>query len=214
MVIPAYPWREPTELTAGESLIFNRAYRNYPASAGWVLTYNLRGGIQAIQFVATSGQPTIDAFQVNVPAATTATWQPATYVIQASVTLPATGETHQVYEGDLHLAANLATKPGDAPEKTFAQSMVEMWESVLAGTASHDILQSRVEGTVIERMTPEQKWFYYGQWKQRRQNELDVIRAKGHQPSKNKIRPLFNVVQLGPFDGSSRGWPFVSNNNP
>lgn len=76
------PNLEPLSLNAGDTLRFTRSLPEYPASS-YTLAYTLR---------ATSGDPITfsasaqgDAFLVDVPAATTATWPAGSYAMSARV---------------------------------------------------------------------------------------------------------------------------------
>jgi hypothetical protein len=195
--------REPPVFAVGTNLLFERRLPDYPASQGWQLTYQLRGGAQAIQFQSAADG---DFHLVDVPAATTALWQAGDYLMTGTAINAAgnaaanidAGEAHQIFYGDIQFTASLAGTPGNLPVTTHYQRMVTMLQAVAEGKAGHDILTSKIEGTVIERMTPEQFTYFYEKYYRLRQNEIDGERAANGQPSRNRIKPIFSIVPLGP----------------
>jgi hypothetical protein len=194
--------REPPTLAVGSNLLFERLLRDYPASQGWQLTYNLRGGVQPITFQSTADG---DNHLIDVPAATTATWQPGDYLmtgvaINAAGNVSANvdvGETHQIFYGDIQLTPNLAGSPGSIPVTTHYQRMVSGLQALLESTLPNDIITSVVEGTKFERVTRKELSDFYARYYQLRQNEIDGQRARNHQPSRNKIVPRFKITQPG-----------------
>ncbi len=74
---PTYP--EPLATIAGDTLTWPRQFQNYPASAGWTLTYVLNS--PTARFVVNSADITVqgDGFTILIPGTETATWTPGTY---------------------------------------------------------------------------------------------------------------------------------------
>src|SRR5271166_2667640 len=68
----------PNSLIAGDTWKFTISLPIYPATAGWLATWQLRGPGQAFNFPATVNTNGTD-FDWNVPASTTATIPPAIY---------------------------------------------------------------------------------------------------------------------------------------
>lgn len=199
---PAIQWREPQEFSAGDTLTFERSLPDYPASAGWSLDYELRGGAQAISFQSTADG---DAHKVTVTPATTATWAPGSYVLTGYATLASTGERHQFYYDTFTIWENKQTAAPDAPEKTFAQQMVEQIELVLLAKAGNDLAASKLGETQFQYMTHEQLRAEHGYWVTVRRQEIAKLNAKSGRPTGNKIRPRINVCPSGPVFGSQ--WP-------
>ena len=86
-------------LIAGDSLKFASTVPDYPASAGYTLTYRLvrRDGVAGpIEIAATADG---DGYQVNVSPATTATWTVGKYTWAAYVAK--IGERYTVETGEL-----------------------------------------------------------------------------------------------------------------
>lgn len=183
------PAREPIEFAAGDTLKFTRVLPDYLPSDGWSLTYELRGGTDPIEFtsVAENGGHTL-----SVAASVTAAWLPGEYVL-AGYASDGTNR-HQIYYGQLTVTPNLPTTAGDAPQKTFAQQMVEAWEDILLKGGTNDLVLSQVGGqSRFEYMTAMEKAKMHGYWKVVRANEIQKERAKAGLPTGNKIKPLFRV---------------------
>ena len=188
-------WREPEEIAAGDTLTFNRRLSDYPATDGWSLLYVLRGGAQDIEFTSTAD---LDTHSITVPAATTAAWLPADYIL-AGYAVNA-DQRFQVYEGPLTVAPNLPAAP-EQNVKTFAQQMVENLEAVMLGKAGGDLLESRIGETQFRYLSPEQLRVEHGYWVTVRNHELAMIRAASGRPTGRKIRPLFRVQSQQPSVG-------------
>lgn len=199
---PQIQWREPQEFSAGDTLIFERSLPDFPASAGWSLDYELRGQTQAISFQSVADN---DAHKITVLPAVTVQWIPGSYVLTGYALLASTGERHRIYYGTLDVFENKIGLAGDAPEKTFAQQMVEQIELVLLAKAGNDLALSRLGETEFRYMTHEQLRMEHGYWKSVRLNEIAKLNAKQGRPTGNKIRPRMNVSGSGPIFGSQ--WP-------
>ena len=184
--------REPTEFAAGDTLAWQRNLRDYPAGAGWSLDYEMRGGAQAISFRSAAQG---DSHLISVPMATTAGWLAGDYILVGFAV--SANERHQIYYGDCKIWPDAQAMAGDAPVKTFAQQMVEKIEAVLLGTATSDILESRIGETLFRYLTPEQLQNQHGYWVNVRRNEIAMQRARAGLPTGTKIRPRMNVTQVG-----------------
>lgn len=186
------PCREPIEFAAGDTLTFTRSISDYLASAGWALTYELRGGSQPIEFASIADG---DSHKVTVTAAVTATWLPGDYVLAGYAIKGA--ERHQIYVGDFPVSADFQSSPGDEPVTTFAQRMVEKLELVMEGKADNDLLESRIGETMFKYLSPAELRTEHGYWVSVRRQEIAKERAKSGLPTGNKIRPMFRVATPG-----------------
>lgn len=94
---------EPSRVTAGDTVTWLKSLADYPASAGWVLTYTLINSAAKITITATaSGADHL----VSVSAATSAGYTAATYTWHAAVAQGA--ERYTVGTGSIVIAPNLA----------------------------------------------------------------------------------------------------------
>jgi hypothetical protein len=199
---PQIQWREPQEFSAGDTLTFERNLPDYPATAGWSLDYELRGGAQVISFQST---PDGNSHKVNLAPAVTSLWAPGDYTLTGYAILAATGERHRIYYGEFKLWEDKQTATADAPEKTFAQQMVEQIKLCLLAKAGNDLASSKLGETEFRYMTYEQLNRHLGEWMGVRRQEIAKENARAGRPTGNKIRPRINVSPSGPVFGSQ--WP-------
>lgn len=92
-----------SELIAGDTLQFTTSVPDYPASAGWTLTYRLvpRTSGTAISFDATADG---DDYDIEVGASTTDDWTAGEYSWSAYVSKA--GERHTVDQGTVKIQPN------------------------------------------------------------------------------------------------------------
>lgn len=191
-------WREPIEFAAGDTLSFTRRLPDYPASEGWSLLYELRGGAEVITFEST---PDVDSHVILVPSATTAAWLPGDYLLVGFAQNGAV--RHQVYYASLAITPNT---PDAGPEETFAQKMIAALEAVMLAKAQDDLAESAFRDSRFAYLTPEQLRTEHAYWVCVRRNEIAKERANHGRPTGNKIRPQINVKTTGPAVGMSTGY--------
>ncbi len=143
--------REPTSLRAGETLTFSRSLPDYSASAGWSITYYFTGVNGQFSFTsAASGGDHL----VTVAASATAEWVAGDYFGSGIVTDGSS--KFEVYSAKLTVKPNLATIEPGTDLRSQNRRILDNVNAAIEGKATHDILNSDVEGTKIERLTPEQ----------------------------------------------------------
>lgn len=94
---------EPSRITAGDTASWLKSLSDYPASAGWVLTYTLINSAAKITITATASGAD---HSVSVSAATSAGYTAATYTWHAAVALGS--ERYTVGTGSIVIDPNLA----------------------------------------------------------------------------------------------------------
>jgi hypothetical protein len=147
------PQSEPTTFRAGATLQFNKTLNDYPASAGWGITYSLR--MNEGSTIDFSSSASGDVHAVSVAASTTGAWLPGTYYGCGIVTKTG-GVSVEVWAGQIEILPNLAIEVGGYDPRTQARKILDNINAVLEGRATHDVLNSSIEGTVIGRMPVEQ----------------------------------------------------------
>lgn len=125
------PTTEPVSVTAGDTLTWRRSLADYPASAGWVLTYALVSGAALYTLTAAADG---DDHLVTVAAATSAGYAADTYSWQAYVTLGT--ERHTVGFGTLTILPNLADQGGGYDNRSHARKTLAALE---AWIENHDM---------------------------------------------------------------------------
>ena len=187
-------WREPIQLTQGDTINFMRSLAKYPASQGWSLLYAMRGGVQVIEFVST---PVGDSHSVIVPAATTEGWLPANYELEGFAVNAGTGERYSFYNSPLLLTPDLSNEPGSADNRTHAQRMLSYVEAQLELLAQNSLDKTSVEGTEIQRVQRDSLYRLRTKYIRERQSETDRERAKSGLPSRRKIKSVFLITAPG-----------------
>lgn len=125
---------EPTRAVAGDTLAWTRDFPDYPASAGWTLTYAFRiqlGSGKLDLTASTSG----DSFSATITAAQSALLKPGLWGWAAYVTL--TTQRYQVGSGTLTVTPNLAAIDFDTDLRSSAKraydNALAAWEGVKLG---------------------------------------------------------------------------------
>jgi hypothetical protein len=136
-----------SELIAGDTLQFTTSVPDYPASAGWTLTYRLvpRTSGSAISFDATADG---DDYDIEVGASTTDDWTAGEYSWSAYVSKA--GERHTVDQGTVKIQPNPGVVAAyDA--RSFARKALDAIEAVLEGRASKDQEEYSIGGRSLKR---------------------------------------------------------------
>lgn len=121
---------EPTAIRAGDSAEWARSMTQFPASAGWVLSYRavpLDGGC-AIDIAATA-EVGGDGFTVSLGSADTTEWAPGRYTLVGVMTEGTRRTT--VYSGSLTVAPNLMDSPA-VDTRSRARQIVEAIDTYFA----------------------------------------------------------------------------------
>jgi hypothetical protein len=125
------PTIEPATLTAGDTAKWQKSLPDYPASAGWVLSYVLVKTGAQITFSATASG---DDHLVNVATATTAAWSVGRYQYQAFVSK--SGERFTASAGQIEVRPNFSAATTGIDARSHARKTLEAVEAVLEGRAS------------------------------------------------------------------------------
>jgi hypothetical protein len=135
----------PTKITAGNSVSWLLSLPDYPASAGWTVTYYLLNAAGAIDF---SSAAESDSHLFAIAASTTAEWTAGKYKY---TTLVSDGtDRYTVETGNIEILpdpSELTTHDG----RTHAEIVLENIESVLEGKATADNLKYEINGRSLEK---------------------------------------------------------------
>ena len=116
--------REPISFAAGDTLQWRRQLPDYPANAGWVITYALVGGPQPITFNSTVDADGI-SFDIYVAPAITGNWAPGDYILVGYVGNGA--DRHQIYYADCPIYQNQeAAIPGQNQQTVAQQNLAQI----------------------------------------------------------------------------------------
>ncbi|HRS29196.1 MAG TPA: hypothetical protein P5255_13125 [Phycisphaerae bacterium] len=123
---------EPTHVTAGDTLAWNKSFADYPANAGWTLKYRLINAAAKIDI--TSSASGAD-HAVNVAAATSAAWAAGKYSWQSWVEKGSERYTQAV--GEITINRNLAAEAAGYDTRTDAKKILDqLMTAYMASTAS------------------------------------------------------------------------------
>lgn len=135
---------EPASLIAGDTAKWLKVLPEYPASAGWGLSYEL---VNATTRIAFSGSASGDDHLVNVSAATTITWTPGAYTWRSRAAL--SGDVFTVGGG--HIAVQSAF--GAATDaRSQSRRTLDAIDAVIEGRASSAVAEYSIAGRSLKNI--------------------------------------------------------------
>jgi hypothetical protein len=155
--MPTVPSTEPLSIRAGDLVTWTKSLSDFPANAGWTLTYTLINATTKITIAASaSGADHL----VSVPAATSANYAAGIYTWMARVSKAL--ELYTVAQGTIEILPNLATLT-TFDGRSHARTMVEAIEAAIEGRASALQLEYEINGRRIKFMGPDEliKWLSF-----------------------------------------------------
>lgn len=182
---------------AGDSLVFNRRLPDYLPSNGWAV----RLTVSKVQDV---GAPPVVSI-VSAPDATNAFHQfnvngflqgspNGVYILQEEVFNAGTGEKHQIYFNDnFVLLPDLADGAASANVKTTAQQMLELIVCTLKELYKAKFTETDVQRSRFVLQKTKDALEDYQYWKEVRQNEIQMERARNGRPPGNVCQPVFAI---------------------
>lgn len=180
------PTIEPATVNAGDTVRWRRALPDYPASAGWVLTYTLLNAAGRITITASAHG---DDHLVNVPAGTTAGWPDGDYAWRARVS--GGGEVYTVGEGRMTVKPAFGASALDT--RSSARKALEAVEAYLADPNNIAAAQYEIAGRQLRRYTLPELWAH------RDRLRLEVLREEQAERLAAGLPDLRRVfVRFGP----------------
>jgi hypothetical protein len=161
--MPLIAQTEPACLIVGDTAKWLMALPEYPASAGWVLSYELVNAAQRITFSSIAAG---DEHFVSVPAVITGAWVDGAYTWRARVSL--SGEVYTVGGGQITIQPAFAAAT-DA--RSQARRSLDAILAMLEGRATSDVLKYTIAGRSLEKHTPEQLWVLHDRFARMVKNE-------------------------------------------
>lgn len=138
------PDHVPATLQAGDTIRWYRDLPDYPASAGWELTYVFLG--PATYTIAATADG--DRHMLQVDAGTSSTWEVGGYTWQASVSLG--GDRYTVDRGHVEVDADLAHAPAGYDPRSHARRVLDAIEATLEGRAGAVESETTINGRSIQ----------------------------------------------------------------
>lgn len=139
------PTIEPTTANAGDTWRWTRTLVDYPASAGWALSYTL---INASAKITINASASGDDHAVTVSAATSAGYAAGSYDWRARVSRA--GEVYTVGEGRITVRNAFGGSTFDA--RSHARKTLEAIEAVIEGRASSATLEYTIAGRTMKHI--------------------------------------------------------------
>lgn len=136
---------EPKKITAGDTITWTKSLSDYPATAGWVLTYTLINATNKIQMTASAlGSD----FLLSVPAATSAAYKKGVYSYQGYVTNGS--ERYMVVSGTIEVLPNLAAENA-LDNRSQVKRTLDAINAVIEKRATMDQEQYSISGRSLTR---------------------------------------------------------------
>ncbi len=146
------PSIEPTVVTAGDTISWQKSLPDYPADGGWVLSYALLGSAGKIAINASaSGADHL----VSISATTSAGYVAGVYAWQSYVTHATSGRV-SVGSGSITVNANYAAISAATDTRSHAKKVLDAIEAIIEGRASSGDQELTIDGTRLVKMTVEQ----------------------------------------------------------
>ena len=131
---------EPLRVTAGDTWTWVRALSEYPASAGWVLTYYLSLAAAAPKVIECTAQ--VDDHLAEVDAESSAEWTAGNYHWTARVKNTA-GEVHSVATGTLVVDPDPTTT---VDRRSWEERVLEVLEPAILASAGSLLVEYELDG--------------------------------------------------------------------
>lgn len=146
------PTAEPTSFSAGDSLSWTRDLADYSPADGWSLSYYFRGyKLSALDLTSTTSGT---LHLVSITTAQSESLIAGLYSVEGYAVK--TGERVRIFAGKVQVTPNFATLGQGEDTRSIARRTLDNIEAVIEGRASSSILNSTVNGTSLQRMSPEQ----------------------------------------------------------
>lgn len=188
----SYPTQEPNELVVGDFWSWKRddLTTDYPTDS-YSLSYEFHcdsggGGSHQFTINATEANST---YYIEVPAATTANYNPHDYIWGAYITKTSNSERIQIDEGKTTLLPNLADTNADL--RSHAKIVLDAIEAVIQGRATIDQSSMSIAGRSLSRLTVDELMTFRDRYKAEYLKECKEARIKNKQSSGNSIKVRF-----------------------
>lgn len=142
--MPAIPTQEPTSLQAGDTLQWTRQLDDFPASAGWQLSYRLIGSAGSFAITAAAQG---DLHAIAITADASGAWPAGSYML-----LPAVSKDSDRYSLPaipVQVLANLAGSTAATDTRSYAQRVLDAVEAILEGRAGSAESDVQINGRAL-----------------------------------------------------------------
>lgn len=141
---------EPAEFQAGDTLIFEIANSDYPASEGWTLYYVLVKSDEQITFNSTQDG---DVHSIDIASTITSGWEAGEYSWIAYVEND-DGDRHTVRRGVIIILPDLSQETTGYDARSTAKIILDAIRATISGKATSAQLSRKVGDRELRYMTP------------------------------------------------------------
>lgn len=178
---------EPVRVTAGDTVSWLKTLSDYPASAGWVLTYTLINSATKITLTSTAQG---DDHLVSASASTTATWTAGSYTWVVAVAKD--GERYTLAQGSIVVAPNLAAATTH-DTRTSARKALDAVNTLLENYGSKAYLQGyEINGRRMQFQTPGEFLAFRSKLQAQVKQEENMARIASGLSPRNQVAVRFN----------------------
>lgn len=190
------PTNEPSLIYAGDTLAFSKSLPDFPASAGWTLTYYLLKTSTSISFAASASG---DDYSISVPAATTSAWTSGDYDWFAEISKGSSSvvERYNVAQGHVRIKKSAASSSTGADHRTVAKKMVDAFEAYFASSADVDDyawIRKAVGDLDISKLSMKDLYQEYQSWKAIYDEELKTSALTSGRKNLNRLYTRINGI--------------------
>jgi len=181
------PDAEPAEIRAGDTIIWRKTLADFPASAGWVLTYRLINASHTYDITAAADG---DTHLVQVAASASADYAAGDYTWVSQVTLGA--ERHTIAQGGIKVLPNLAAAEAGIDTRSTAKKTLELLDAaMLAHGAKAWTQEYEIAGRQMKFRSVSEFMSFRSKVMREVQGEENAERIKQGLPLKNKLNVRF-----------------------
>lgn len=198
MTIPDAP---ATTLRAGDTLVFNRSFPDYPAPA-WTVVYALAN--QSGTFKDFSVAIVGSGFTVTLPASKSAAYTAGLYQLQEAVSNSVTGEVYTTGVFPITILPSLIASNGPLDIRTTARQIYDAITATLQGRATVAQEEMTIGGRMIKYLSPRdlrREWKHFEREVKTEEQEQRIANGLG---SGSAIKARF--APIGGIPGAI--WPW------
>jgi hypothetical protein len=184
--MPDIQHREPIVIAAGDSLIFRRRLPEFPAAAGWSLTYSLfASNGQATDVSIDSTPVTGTVYDYLMTENNFAATLPAGIYVLVGYAENNNGEKHQIYRANLTLTENLSAGKPVKNLLWFEQQMVNDLQESLRRSVRNELQETDVQRVRILRKRTVEIRTELAFWEERlhHRQQMEQMRNTGRNPN-------------------------------
>lgn len=179
------PTIEPQSFTAGDTVQWTKSLKDYPASAGWVVTYTAING--SAKFTATSTADG-DLHAITLAAAATAAYVAGSYYFEGYVSKA--GQRFTISTGWWTVAPNI-TASTTLDARSHARKTLAAIQAVIEGRASIDQQEYTIGNRSLKRTPIADLLVLMSKYETLVKSEDNALALAQGRPTKNRILVRF-----------------------